>query len=251
MENLLHIKKDLEENNQCENNNYINNTNKSLLNILFNDNFLLLISAILLDTSNFSQEGFNTRWTSLDKIAYDEIKYLNDKYLSNKFSNENVKKFYEKLNTIKFDENANLTLGVPKLFNKDKKEFIYNNKYKIFWSSLQVNLDLINEKFSEKFVEDFIKDNINDDLMWVFKYNKIENEINFSFIKIYLNNNNSFSNFTNKFIKEFNQYLLSQNEIRDLIYYYNESDNKILIKLNESITRKNFEPFFKKYFEKK
>jgi inorganic pyrophosphatase/exopolyphosphatase len=252
LEFLLQIKKDLQDNNYYNNNNNNNiiNNNKSILNALFNENLLFLISAILLDTSNFTEEGFNSRWTSLDKIAYEEIKNLNEKYMSNKFSNEDAKIFYEKLYNIKFDENANLSLGVPKLFNKDKKEFSYNNIYKIVWSSLQVNLDLINENFSEKFVEEFIQNNIKDNLIWVFKYNKIENEKNFSFIKIYFNSNNdSNSKFTYNFIKEFNKYLLSQSEIKDLIYSYNEIDNKILIKLNESITRKNFEPFFKKYFE--
>jgi len=239
LENLFLMEKDL-----CE------NLDKSLLLKLFKENILFLISAILIDTSNFSEEGFNTRWTSLDKIAYEKIKYLNKKYFPNKFSKKEAKNFYKELNDIKFDEMANLNLGIPKIFNKDKKEFIYLNKKKVLWSSLQVNLDLINETFSENLVEKFIEENIIDNSMWVLKYNKKENEIKYSYIAIFFNKegeNNS--NFIENFQKDFKEFLFSQNEISDLIKSFDIFNKKILILLDNSITRKNFEPYFKKYFE--
>jgi hypothetical protein len=176
------------------------NLEESYLRKLFKENLLFLISAILLDTTNFSKEDFNTRWTSLDKLAYEKVKELNNKYFPIKFSEEIsdainlddllTANYFKELSNSKYDEKANLNLGVPKIFNKDKKDFSYTN-LNIFWSSLPINLDIIFETFSENLVENYIEEHIKENFLWVISYQKKEKEIKYSYLVIYLNKKNN------------------------------------------------------------
>lgn len=236
LENLFLMEKDLSV-----------NLEKSLLRNLFTENLLFFISAILLDTSNFNEEEFNLRWTSLDKLAYEKIKEFNNKFFPKDFSDEISTNYFKALSNSKYDEKANLNLGIPKIFNKDRKEFSYKN-HKISWSSLPVILELINENFSENLVENFIQENIEDNFIWVINYQKKENEIRYTNIVIYFNRKNN-EDFVENFKNNFQGFL--QKEISDLIKSYDIFSQKILIKFDSSITRKKLEPFIKNFLENK
>lgn len=254
LENLHLMEKDLE--NKGNKGDNMESDNQSIFLKFFQEDFLFLLSAILLDTSNFIQKDFNIRWIYLDKLVFEKIKEFNNKYFSKKINDEITLKFYEELSNSKYDQNANLNLGVPKIFNKDRKEFIYSSKYlnskelKVTWSSLPVNMTSINQKFSERYVKEYIQEKINQNALWVFNFQKKENDLKFTFFIIHFNG--KFEGLFEKFEKEFKDFLIKESSLNEFLLFkdYEINKGKLEMKFDSSVTRKKLEPYFKKYFEK-
>lgn len=230
-------------------NNEINNFFKNS----FRD-FLIFISAVLVDTRNFLKSDFIIRWNNLDLLAYQQVIEINEKFFDQNNNEENdtnnTDRFYEKLINSKYDEEANLNLGIRKLLNKDKKDFNYSGKFGIFWSSLQVSIEKIISKFS---LEELKKEaflNIENKDIYVFNYREKEENntftyISFLFNKKFLEEKIQLSTFCEK-LNEFLNEKLKEKYYKVFII----DENYCKIKLNDSITRKNFEPYLNEFINK-
>jgi inorganic pyrophosphatase/exopolyphosphatase len=108
---------------------------------------LLLIAPILLDTDNFKPDYFGNRWIDTDLFVYNMMKLDGFDYSA----------FFQELSSSKYDEKANLELGIDNLMNKDKKVFKYGDMT-VQWSSLQVPFKSLVFHFGwEKLIEFFDK----------------------------------------------------------------------------------------------
>ena len=222
--------------------------------------FLIFISPVLIDTRNFSEDDYNVRWNNLDLLAYNKIITLNEKFYSkineetNKTKEISGTKLYENLINSKYDPEANLNLGLKKLLIKDKKEFNYynyhnNNNTSVIWSSLQLPLDCLINKFGLENLKKEINEALGNKNLYVINYRQKE-DINYTLVAIFINERNENSNFfeLNKFCENIKKFLT--NEMKD--EYFNAEiikDCFCLIKLHQNITRKNFEPILNKYFK--
>ena len=217
---------------------------------LFQD-FFIFIAAVLVDTKNFLQEELNIRWSNLDFMAYSGVMELNKILFKTK--NENFSdEFYIELINSKYNEEANLNLGIKKLLNKDKKEFIYEN-FKVIWSSLQVGLNKIVDKFSLKNLIEEINENLKNKEFYVLNYREVEYGNTFTYIAIYFKNNQIENKDNKSFLKTFSEKfdLFVRSELEEnFISSQIMSDCFYVIKLNQAITRKNFEPILSKFLLK-
>lgn len=214
--------------------------------------FLIFIAAVLIDTRNFLEDDFNVRWSNLDILAFNRIIEMNKRFFSNEFDFEKKEiikisnKFYENLINSKYDEDSNLNLGIKKLLNKDMKEFSYDNKIRIIWSSLQVPLEKIIEKEGLENLKYEINYSLLNKELYVINYRKIENGNSYTFIAFFINYKNDEKNLDlNTFCIKLDSYLKNE-MINDYFDFKILEDTFCLIKLNPSITRKNFEPHLNK-----
>lgn len=220
--------------------------------VLFKD-FHLFLAAILIDTRLFEEKEFEVRWNNLDLMAHEitlnAIKKIHEKAMSENTKYKinldySAKKLYEELMNTKYDEDANLNLGILKLLNKDKKEFRYDEKMFI-WSSLQVDLNKIIDKYSYEALIEILNNLVlhKEKKYYIMNYRSIENKTIYTYIAFYFetwiddsskNNNiyNLYNALTNYISKELKEKFIDSNYINDLF----------IMKLDHSITRKNFEP---------
>jgi len=241
------------------------NTKEIQAEIFFRNSFkdfMIFISAILIDTRNFFEVDYYVRWTNLDVLAYNKIIELNEKFY---FQNENcnyefynaikesplAKKLYEDLINSKYDLEANLNLGIKKLFNKDKKEFSYNGKTtSVIWSSLQVSLESLIVKFGlDNLKKEVFEALLGNKSMYVINYRQNEADNTFTFIAIFIKSleENNKSSCLKSFSENFGNFLRC--ELKEAFLSIETThDCFCLIKLNQTFTRKNFEPFLNKYF---
>ena len=208
---------------------------------------LFLIAAILLDTDNFKKELHATRWIDLDfyvckKIVNDLIDVEGqDKW-------EQVKEFYKKLSNAKFDETANLYLGVDSLMNKDMKSFKWGNLTS-YWSSLQIGLKSITKMYGWNCVISHFEKNLSSKenislplYVTLSAYSGKLNGMKILVIYDYLQKV-EFSNFQNFLFKELGANLKN-------IKYKKNSNNKLLkVYVDKIYSRKLLEPILCKYFE--
>ncbi len=193
------------------------------------------------------------RWNNLDILAFENIIQLNQKFfnlkISNNINNCSSNQFYENLTNSKYDEEANLNLGIQKLLNKDKKDFKYSNKIKITWSSLQVSIDKIIEKFSLNELKKEALNILQEKDLYLFNYRKTEENNSYSYVLILLSEEfkknqflaEKFSDVLNRFLKE---------KLDQKFYSIFKEDRDIYnIKLNQTITRKNFEPYINEFLQ--
>lgn len=247
------------------------NTKKTEAEIFFKNSFkdfIFFVSAILIDTRNFLDSDYNVRWTNLDVLAYNKIIELNQKFYFNKKTNvlnvnENefnnlerkntaAAKLYEDLINSKYDLEANLNLGIKKLMNKDKKDFYYKeiNSTSVIWSSLQVPLESIIEKFNLDNLKKEVNEALDNKNLYVFNYRQKEENTTYTFVAVFINFliENNKESCLKSFCENFGGYLRS--ELKDDFFSIEISWNCFcLVKLNETITRKNFEPFLSKFLK--
>jgi len=210
--------------------------------------FLIFVAAVLIDTRNFLEEDFNVRWNNLDFLAFNKVIEINKRFFLNELDSgikENIrisKQFYEKLINSKYDEELNLNLGIKKLLNKDKKEYCYDNKISIIWSSLQVPLEKIIEKEGLENLKYEVNSALSDKELYVMNYRKIEDGNSFTLIALFSNVKNFEKNIDLKFFCTNMDHYLKKEMINDYFDLKIIENTFGLIKLNPSITRKNFEP---------
>jgi inorganic pyrophosphatase/exopolyphosphatase len=199
---------------------------------------LLLLTALLLDTLNFQKNLYINRWVDMDYYVFESI------IQSENISQSVIDQYYNELDSSKYDEDANLNLGIDNLMNKDKKLFKWGAHY-ASWSSLQVTYEsLINKYEWSKLEEYFMKDKeINKNLNFFITISKFSNkEKSVRIVEIYDYENKLSS------IEKFNEHL--KTELGDNLLNLNSQENLIKIYVNESISRKLFEPVLNKYFNK-
>ena len=78
---------------------------------------LLSLTAILLDTLNFQKNLYINRWVDLDYYVLENI------IKKENISQFDIDKYFSEIYNSKYDEEANLNLGIENLMNKDKKLF--------------------------------------------------------------------------------------------------------------------------------
>jgi inorganic pyrophosphatase/exopolyphosphatase len=114
---------------------------------------LFTITAILQDTNNFAENMYGDRWVDLDKFVLFEMvrRFLN-------YSNpeEEVNAYFKQLANAKYDEEANLGLGIEGIFLKDKKTMKFGN-VSVDWSSLQIPFKSISTRFGWEALTSFFK----------------------------------------------------------------------------------------------
>ncbi len=114
---------------------------------------MLLLTTIQIDTFNFS-EAQKDRWVEEDRISYDYLtQQLSQKISNFKFDREEYDSF---LDNLKYDEKANINLGLEKLFVKDYKEFVHDG-FKIGYSALNIRIDSIFNNFGTKDFENKVQ----------------------------------------------------------------------------------------------
>ena len=89
---------------------------------------LLLCSAIVVDTNNFAEEMYETRWVDLDRKVYRQL------------GGETLSGLYERLTQMKFDLPSNLTLGMRNLLRKDCKSSLLPSNIRLTYSTLCIPL---------------------------------------------------------------------------------------------------------------
>lgn len=208
---------------------------------------LFLIAAILLDTDNFKKEFHLVRWIDLDFYVYKKI--VDDIIdVEGVDKREQVKEFYKKLTNAKFDETANLYLGVDSLMNKDMKSFKWGNVTS-YWSSLQIGLKSITSMYGWNCVishfENYLSSKENISLpLYVTLSGYLEKLNGLKIIMIYdYLEKIEFSNFQNFLVKE-----LGAN-MKNLKYKKNYNNKIIKIYVDKIYSRKLLEPILCKYFE--
>lgn len=217
---------------------------------------LIFISAVLIDTRNFLPTDLNVRWNNLDSLAYNKIIKLNKKFckIENKKQqelqeNKEAEILFQNLINSKYDLEANLNLGINKLLNKDKKEFNYDKKTSVIWSSLQVPLNRIIEKFGLINLKENIQEALINKTLYLMNYRQKEDNITYTFVVVFINKLNEYNNGLTldslcEKLKKFLREELKEDFLKDEII----DDCFCLIKLKDAITRKNFEPVLNKYF---
>jgi inorganic pyrophosphatase/exopolyphosphatase len=200
---------------------------------------LLLLTALLLDTLKFQKNLYINRWVDMDYYVFESITQ------SENISQFVIDQYYNELDSSKYDEDANLNLGVENLMNKDKKLFKWGSHY-ASWSSLQVTYEsLINKYEWSKIEEYFMKEKeINKNLNFFITISKFSNkEKSVRIVEIY-----DYENKLSCSIEKFNEHL--KKELGDNLLNLNSQENLIKIYVNESISRKLLEPVLNKYFNK-
>ena len=210
----------------------------------------LSMTALLIDTHNFSSHIYMNRWVDLDKSIFNnlikEYKKLHTSKTDDEIKEEIVK-YYELITEIKYDIPRNLALGIEVLLNKDLKVFKWG-KVTCVWSSLQVSFDEIIERFGiESFVEEVTK---------------LKNEVKHPSIFVsnskYTKNKKLFLIYLTKefdhiqveiFIEKCSEILVGfvENITKDESVI--KSGRIFRVILNNNATRKNCEPLFRKVFD--
>ncbi len=202
---------------------------------------LLSISAILTDTENFNKEIYNKRWVDLDKNVYDFI--LNNSKLNYNFDEKFINKFYLDLYKEKYSKEKNLNLGINGMLFKDKKNYKWNKNILAGISTIQIKFETMVKKFGLKNIINEInkickKENNN---IYIICYNdKLNNNKCKSFILFNYNLNQiNFNILINDLKKILNNKCLKIENI---------SNNQIKFYVDNSISRKHFEPIIKNLF---
>ena len=148
----------------------------------FKDNYFdFLISAVVLDSNNFSDQYYETRWVRKDKEyaakivnsfrksifsnIIEEIQFMND------LDFEHFDRLYNILSSVKYSQEKNLELGINALINKDRKDSIIKSKtnsLKIAFSTLSVEVPMIIQKYTIKELCDVIEENSKDKSIDIF-----------------------------------------------------------------------------------
>lgn len=219
---------------------------------------LFLISAILLDTDNFKEELYENRWVNLDFYVYNKV--VDDDFQSGESVSDVVKEFYKKLSNAKFDEEMNLSLGVEILMNKDKKSFKWGGLI-CEWSSLQVPLKLITNKFGWESVINYfencklMKENISTISLYITLSKYMKNKEGVKILTVYdYDKKIDFGNFINFCENEFGDKMKNVKYKKNVDVKFNKDKNieKKIIKiyLDKTYSRKLLEPIMSNYFEK-
>jgi inorganic pyrophosphatase/exopolyphosphatase len=205
---------------------------------------LFYLTAILQDTNNFSQNFYKSIWVDLDYFVFKTIIEKENIPL------KNIDEYYKELIDSKYDEKANLNLGVENLMNKDKKKFKWGD-FTASWSSLQISLKSIIERFGwDELIQFFekarLKQNFkNERLNFIITLSTINKEIKkikvlviYDYDKIIVNN-----------LEKFKDYLIKikGSKIKE-IKIKKKNEKVIKVYLDESESRKLFEPILNNFF---
>lgn len=201
-------------------------------------NPLLSLTAILLDTLNFQKNLYINRWVDLDYYVFEII------IKKENISQFDIDQYYSEIYSSKYDEDANLNLGIENLMNKDRKLFKWGDTY-ASWSSLQVTYTSVTNKYGWNKLEEYLK-----------KEKEINNNLNF-FILISIFSNEErgvriieiydYENQLSLKVENFYEYI--KKELGENIINFDYQEKVIKIYVNESVSRKLFEPVLNKYFK--
>ena len=193
---------------------------------------LLSVTAILLDTENFKPSFYGNRWVDLDKIVLDLII---------KFSpvDVNIKEYFEKVNGEKTNVERNLALGIPVLFEKDKKTFVWE-KNKVEWSAIPISYLKVMDKFNFTSLNDYF-DKLKDERKYYVSNSVLDNSDKLMTVYSFDNFNGvNRDNILNKLKEKYGENLREAK--------FDDEKKTLFIQLPNTSSRKSTEPIFRNIF---
>lgn len=194
---------------------------------------LLAVSAILIDTENFKEIFYGNRWSELDRMIYNII-------MNQIQSNIDMNKYYKAIYDEKTNVEKNLALGIQRIFEKDRKNFKWDN-YIIEWSSLQISFNKVIEHFGIEAVKKYIEDAFKGKINYYVINSRIETK-NKAFV-IY-----SFEGLKEIDLDKMEKFYKEKFEKRLTSFTVDKKNSMITIELDHTATRKIAEPILKRFF---